>query len=145
MFKPLSFSYSTELSNDLHRSQGLIPINKGDFFPLFWTPWISSFKRETILKAFEATGIWPKDRNAILKRFHPQTPDEDQSTRSSPSLNNADFRKIREVVQSVVKEGADKEAKKVTQAFHHLQVQNELLHYELEGLREAITTKKKHM
>ena len=111
---------------------------------MFWTVWISPFKRETVLKAFEATGIWPKDRNAILKRFHPQTPDEDQSTSSSPSLSEADFKNIREVVQSVVKERADKEAKKVTQAFHHLQVQNELLHCELEGLREASTTKKKH-
>ena len=111
---------------------------------MFWTAWISCFKRETILKAFVTTGIWPKDRNDILKKFHPQTPGEDQSTRSSPSLNEADFRKIREVVQSVVKKGADKEAKKVTQAFHHLQVQNELLHYELEGLRVSITTKKMH-
>jgi hypothetical protein len=35
MFKPLSTAYSVELSKYLHTSQGLVPINKGDFFPLF--------------------------------------------------------------------------------------------------------------
>ena len=35
MFKPLSSAYSSELTNHLHRSQGLIPVTKGDFFPLF--------------------------------------------------------------------------------------------------------------
>jgi hypothetical protein len=36
MFKPLSSAYSKELSNHLQTTQGLIPINKRDFFPLFW-------------------------------------------------------------------------------------------------------------
>jgi hypothetical protein len=35
MFKPLLEAYSTELSNYLQRSQGILPITKGDFFPLF--------------------------------------------------------------------------------------------------------------
>ena len=37
MFKPLSTAYSAELANHLYRSQSLVPITKGDFFPLFWT------------------------------------------------------------------------------------------------------------
>jgi hypothetical protein len=35
MFKPLSSSYSKELTNHLHKSQGLLAIKKGDFFSLF--------------------------------------------------------------------------------------------------------------
>jgi hypothetical protein len=35
MFKPLSTTYSKELSNYLHNSQGLLSVKKGDFFPLF--------------------------------------------------------------------------------------------------------------
>jgi hypothetical protein len=35
MFKPLLTAYLAELSKYLHASQGLVPINKGDFFPLF--------------------------------------------------------------------------------------------------------------
>jgi hypothetical protein len=35
MFKPLSSSYFKELSAHLQRTQGLIPITKGDIFTLF--------------------------------------------------------------------------------------------------------------
>jgi hypothetical protein len=35
MFKPLSTAYTTNLTTYLHQSQGLVPIKKGDFFPLF--------------------------------------------------------------------------------------------------------------
>lgn len=52
---------------------------------------------------------------------------------------------MREVVQSVLKEGEEKKGNKITRSLHHLQVQNELLHHENQGLREALTTKKKHM
>ncbi|KAF1967979.1 hypothetical protein BU23DRAFT_481995, partial [Bimuria novae-zelandiae CBS 107.79] len=31
--------------------------------------WISSFTESLILKAFEATRIWPMDANVILRRF----------------------------------------------------------------------------
>ena len=39
MFKGLSTAYSTELISHLHKSQGLLPVKKGDFFALFWKPW----------------------------------------------------------------------------------------------------------
>jgi hypothetical protein len=35
MFKLLSTAYSSALTTHLHKSQGLVPIKKGDFFPLF--------------------------------------------------------------------------------------------------------------
>ena len=35
LFKPLSSAYSAELTTYLQKSQGLVPIKKGDFFPLF--------------------------------------------------------------------------------------------------------------
>ncbi|KAF1936092.1 hypothetical protein EJ02DRAFT_296648, partial [Clathrospora elynae] len=57
LFKLLLTAYSKELSTHLHKSQGLIPIKKGDCFLLFWKAWIISFKEETILKSFEATGM----------------------------------------------------------------------------------------
>jgi hypothetical protein len=57
LFKLLSQAYSNELTNHLHKAQGLIAIKKGDFFSLFWSAWISSFTENLILKAFEATGI----------------------------------------------------------------------------------------
>ena len=57
MFKPLSQAYSNALTTYLHAGQGLISIKKGDFFPLFWQAWVLSFKENTILKSFKATGI----------------------------------------------------------------------------------------
>jgi hypothetical protein len=69
MFAPLSRSYSTKLSDFLHRSQGLISVKKGDFFSLFWDAYTTSFTRENILKAFEATGVEPCDADVVLKRF----------------------------------------------------------------------------
>jgi hypothetical protein len=57
MFKPLSTSYTLALNNRTQRSQGLVPLRKGDFFPLFWEAWVSSFKKKLITKAFSTTGI----------------------------------------------------------------------------------------
>ncbi|KNG45663.1 pogo transposable [Stemphylium lycopersici] len=88
MFKPLSLAYSKALSDHLQTTQGLIPINKTDFFPLFWQAWISSFKKDTILKAWEATGIWPQAAERVLKRFNHESRDEsyDESEASEDSL-----------------------------------------------------------
>jgi hypothetical protein len=61
MFKPLSSSYSNELTSYLHQSQGLVPIKKEDIFLLFWRAWHTSFRKELIVKSFAATGIWPMD------------------------------------------------------------------------------------
>ena len=145
MFKPLSTAYSTELSSFLYKSQGLLPIKKGDFFPLFWKAWVSSFKNTTILKSFEATGISPINPDVILKRFTNTTPDEQESRESSTSaLSASDWRKMEQLVRVAVKDRDTKEAKKLSQSLHSLQVQNELLHHENNGLREALAFKKKH-
>jgi uncharacterized protein YndB with AHSA1/START domain len=68
-FKPLSGAYTHQLTRHLHRSQGLVPLKKGDFFLLFWEAWSSSITQKLALKSFESTGIWPKDPDVILKRF----------------------------------------------------------------------------
>ncbi|KAF2786730.1 hypothetical protein K505DRAFT_354279 [Melanomma pulvis-pyrius CBS 109.77] len=80
---------------------------------------LTSFQKNTILKSFEATSIWLQEREAILKRFHLETPETLDRLDSLLSLNKADLRKIREV-------------------------QNKLLHYENNRLREALTTKQRH-
>lgn len=145
MFKPLSSAYSRELTTHTHDSQARLSVNKGDFFPLFWKAWTSSFKEKTVLKSFEATGIWPIDPGAVLKRFTKTTSDEQESRESSASgLSESDWRKMRELIRVAIKEGAKDEAKKLSLALHRLQVQNELLRYENKGLKESLVTKKKH-
>jgi hypothetical protein len=144
MFKPLSQAYSNELSAFLERSQGLSPIKKGDFFPLFWKAWVSSFKEDTIINSFKATGISPLEPDVILKRFIDTDPDEQGSRESSASvLSGSDWRKIERLVKVAAKYINDQEAKKLSRSFHSISVQNELLKHENRGLREALASKKK--
>jgi hypothetical protein len=58
-FKSLSTNYSAKLTDHLFKTQGLLAVQKGDFFPLFWSAWESTLTTKLVLKAFEATGIAP--------------------------------------------------------------------------------------
>jgi hypothetical protein len=140
-FKPLSTSYSNELSTHLQQSQGLIAVAKEDFFPLFWRAWVSSFKTETILSSFQATGIWPMDAEVILKRFWSREQGEGEGGPSA--LAESDWRQMERLLRSAVTDTATKASQLLSQTLHHLQVQNELLHYENDGLREALTIKRR--
>ena len=145
IFKPLSTTYLEELSAFLHRGQGLSSIAKRDFFSLFWKSWQSSFKQPLILKAFEATSISPFNLESILKRFSKASQPELESRRSSSSVLSAlDWRKIERLVRVVVDNAASREAKKLSQTIYLISIQNQLLKYENEGLRIALSTKKKH-
>jgi hypothetical protein len=144
MFKPLSSAYSSELAHH-HQQQALghLPIKKGDFFPLFWSAWIKSFKKETILKSFEATGIWPMDAEVILKRFN-NTPTLSTMGQSvPPRLSPTEWIHIERLLRSAVQDGSSNQSKQLSATLHHLQVQNELLHHEVKGLKASITTKRK--
>jgi hypothetical protein len=141
LFKPLSSAYSAELTQHLHRAQGLISVKKGDFFPLFWRAWQSSFKESTILTAFRATGIWPMDPDVILKRFA-STPENERS--SSSGLSDYDWRKLDRLVRSAVRDTQEKESRKLRSGVHHLSVQNDLLNSKVDGLTEALQRKEKH-
>jgi hypothetical protein len=66
LFALLSSAYSADLLCYLHRSQGLSSVKKSDFFTLFWSAWETSFKEETVLQSFKATGIFPMDAQVIL-------------------------------------------------------------------------------
>jgi hypothetical protein len=90
MFKPLSSAYSTQISHFIERSQGLTSISKRDFYPMFIAAWEASFKEETILKAFEATGLSPLNPEVILKRFrsHAITTTSSDSESSALSASN---------------------------------------------------------
>jgi hypothetical protein len=53
-------------------------------------------------------------------------------------------RDVRHLIDKVVVDSASKSSQKLKAALHSFQVQNELLHYENNGLRAALTVKKKH-
>ncbi|KAH6234950.1 hypothetical protein HBI42_020280 [Parastagonospora nodorum] len=141
LLKPLSQAYSNELTSFLHKAQGLITIEKGDFFLLFWSAWISSFTESLILKAFEATGIWPMDANVILRRFG-STPEAERI--SSSGLSGHDWRKLDRLVRAAVNDSHQYEARELRSSVHHLSVQHELLKHENERLKEALQHEKEH-
>ncbi|KAF1936661.1 hypothetical protein EJ02DRAFT_358603, partial [Clathrospora elynae] len=86
-----------------------------------------------VLKAFKSTGIWPIEPEVILKRFTHNTSDKPQTGASG--LGEGEWRRLDCLVRSAVKDTNAKESKDLSQSLHHLQVQNELLHYENSGLR----------
>jgi hypothetical protein len=122
MFKPLSDAYSSELTDHLHHSQELVPIKKGGFFLLFWKAWKSSFKKELVLKSFEATGIWPMVPEPVLKRFNYKNEHEGEASAQPPALNESDWNQMERLVQSAVKDTIAENSKQLSLALHHLQV-----------------------
>jgi hypothetical protein len=64
-FKPLSSNYSA-LTNHLYKMQELLVVQKGYFFPLFWSAWQSFFTTDIVRKSFKATSIWPMDLSVIV-------------------------------------------------------------------------------
>jgi hypothetical protein len=145
MFKPLSTAYSKELTTHLHNGQGLSVIKKSDFFHLFWKAWVSTFTQGLILRSFEATGISPLQPSVILQRFAKDTPEaSDGSTSSSSVYSGKDWLKIETLLRKVVRDETSKELRKISRSLHHISVQNQLLHHENQGLKEALKTQKKH-
>ena len=142
MFKPLSTAYSTKLSLHLHQSHGLLPVTKGDFFPLFWRAWSAAFKKETITKSFIATGIYPPNLDVILRRFYKEASSSDES--STSVLSGDDWLKIETLVRRTVKDQSSREVKKLRRSLHHISAQNSILRGENRGLKEALRVKKKH-
>jgi hypothetical protein len=134
MFKPLSTAYSNEVSAFMERSQGLTSMSKRDFFPLFYCAWQASFKETTILKAFEATGVSPFNPEVILKRFNTSSSSDSESS----ALSASNWRKTEGLLRQVVKNRGDRQAQKLSQAFHKISTQKMLLEYEVKGLRETL-------
>jgi hypothetical protein len=111
---------------------------------LFWPAWGTSFTPENVLKAFEATGVVPPNADAILKRFKNTTSDGTTDLISEPKGNKTSWNQLRKVFDAAVKDKADALTKELSASIHSFQVNNELLNHENEGLRQALTLKKKH-
>ncbi|RYN15563.1 hypothetical protein AA0115_g12988, partial [Alternaria tenuissima] len=141
MFKPLANAYSTELTQYLQDSQGLLNITKGDFFPLFWRSWTKVFKPPLIKRSFEATGIHPPNSAVVLDKFAKEGSDSEAS--STSVLSGEDWLKLKSIVRREVRDQSSKGVRKLQRSLHHLAAQNTLLHGELKGLRQSLAIKKR--
>ncbi|KAJ8115208.1 hypothetical protein OPT61_g3090 [Boeremia exigua] len=143
-FSPLSTNYSKASTQLLHETQGLVGIKKSDFFDLFHTAWMKTFTKNLILKAFEATGIWPPNAAIVLDRFKsvqresPHTP--------SPAREEG-WQQLETLYRQSVPDTTTKPARKLRRSLHYLSAQNQLLRLENKGFRKQIskrgTSKKK--
>lgn len=143
MFKPFSSAYTKELINFQLKSQGMLSMAKRDFFSLFWRAWESSFTKPLILKAFEATGLSPRNANVILKRFMANDSDSNPTSSDDSQTSLSGWFTINRRLKKVAKDEADGKTKQLAQAIHHLVCQNELLKHENKGLQEAVAAKEK--
>jgi hypothetical protein len=143
MFKPFSTAYTRELINYQQNSQGLMLMAKADFFSLFWQAWVSSFTESLILRAFEATGLSPPNPNVVLKQFTTRDSESDVTSSDNSGKSLSSWFPMKRRLGNVVKDTADNRTKKLSQAIHHIICENQLLHQENEGLREAVAVKKK--
>jgi hypothetical protein len=55
-----------------------------------------------------------------------------------------DWLKTQTLVNTVVEDKISKEAQKIQRSLHHISTQNDLLHTEVEGLRQTLLLTKKH-
>ncbi|EMD66013.1 hypothetical protein COCSADRAFT_61253, partial [Bipolaris sorokiniana ND90Pr] len=110
LFKPLSRrEYGVELDELLRCNQSLGNLRKNDFLRLSCAAFTSAFTPNNILSSFAATGVHPRDADAMSKLLDAAVPD----------------------TSSVA-------AKRVSQALHSLHVNNKLLHVEYDQLRDEL-------
>jgi hypothetical protein len=115
-FKSLSSNYSAKLTDHLFKTQGLLAIQKGDFFLLFWSAWESTFTTKLVLKAFKATDIASMKANVVLERFRKQ--DDDESEAQPSALLPKDWRQMDCLVRAAVKDTSAKTSQKLSQMLH---------------------------
>jgi hypothetical protein len=94
MFKPLATGYSNKVAGFMERSQRLTSMSKRDFFPLFYQAWQISFKKMTILKAFEVTGLLPFNPEIVLSRFNTSLTASSSDSESS-ALSASNWRRLK--------------------------------------------------
>jgi hypothetical protein len=144
LFAPLSSAYSADLLRYLHRSQELLSVKKGDFFMLFWGAWKTSFKEKTVLQNFKATGIFPMNAQVILEQFNKTQSNSPNTPISQHKGNDTSWNKLQFLYNNAVKDTSSASAKELSGALHSLQVNHELYIYKIQGLRQSLTTKRKH-
>jgi hypothetical protein len=142
MFKPLSSACSSQVAGFMKRSQELTFMSKQDLYPMFMVAWEASFKEETILKVFEATGLSPLEPEVILTRFNQPTQSGQSSNSDSSALSASNWQKTESLLCQVVTDRSDPPAQKLSRVFHQISVQKSLLTHKAQGLRQVLNNER---
>ncbi|KAF1922314.1 uncharacterized protein M421DRAFT_10665 [Didymella exigua CBS 183.55] len=122
LFAPLSRHYTKKLTHYLQRTQGLTRITKPDFYSNFWPAWSATMTSELILKSFQATGVWPMDADAVLKRFNNHPPQQDEDAEIGEHGDGDSWPELRKIFDAAVADKARIEAKRLSRSLHSLQL-----------------------
>ncbi|RMZ69979.1 pogo transposable [Pyrenophora seminiperda CCB06] len=141
MFKPLSSAYTAELNKLSHRSQGLVEVHKSDFLWLFWAVWTHAFTSDKIRSSFAATGVHPRNADAVLKHLKRSTPQHDMDIELGDHGDGDTVRQLSNFLDFAMSGCEKNKISAVKDAIASLQVNNEILHYENTNLRQVISTK----
>ena len=140
VFKSLSAAYTRELEQYRVQSHGILPMVKGDFFPLFWNAWNQSFTPDLIKKAFKATGLVPLDPGVILERFEP---DSSETSTDSSGSQLMSWNQLNRRFREVVKDSNDRRTRHLNMAFHHLHSFVDIHQNDINQLEQALRIKEK--
>lgn len=146
-FKPLSQNYTKELDYRTQRVQGILGIDKSDFFNLFWPAWVNTFTKTLVETSFSATGIHPPNADVVLNKFKSPTPVEtatppEQTTRTTvPTEPN--WLKAKAMLRQAVGGEGSTQLGPLEQSIHQLHVQLELVQHELNKAKEELSKQKK--
>ncbi|KAJ6203772.1 hypothetical protein PSV09DRAFT_2163654, partial [Bipolaris maydis] len=75
------------------------------------------------------------DRDVVIKRFKTPPPRADIDTEIGEAGDGDSWRHLSKLFDAAMPDTSKNAAKQLKQAFHSLQIQNELLHHENEELR----------
>jgi hypothetical protein len=145
IFSPLSTAYTSGLRQRQERSQGLLPVKKADFYSLFKQAWASAASESNIKAAFEATGIWPQDRAVVLEKFRTRTPPPKTDPVDVSHLSPANWKRIEQLLELLVKDKGNKQFKKLEGAIHRASTETKLLQHENMGLIASMDTHNKRI
>ena len=141
LYSPLARAYSSELQWQQQRSRGLLDVKKSDFFRLFKAAYASTFTEKNILAAFKATGIWPMDRSAVMKRFkNPSTPPLIDREASS-HLSTPDWARVQKILEDVAEDSTSKAYQRLSALIHRSSTETKLLRHEVKGLIASLAIK----
>ena len=83
------------------------------------------------------------DADAVLQRFNNSTSGQDEALGIGQHGDGNSWRQLRKLYDAAVPDTAKVEAQQLEASLHSLQVQNELLHHENDGLHQMLNAKKK--
>jgi hypothetical protein len=90
------------------------------------------------------TGVQPANPKVILKHFTMITSAQDEALHIGEPRDEDSWNELQDLFEAAVPDKSKVEAKQLSASLHSLQVNNELVHFKNQRLKDAVTTKQKH-